>query len=178
MSQNSKIWIERNYESCSGCRRCEIACSLHHEGRIWPEASRIRIFMFVPGVEIPHLCFQCEDYPCVNACPTGALSINDKTGAVNIDVSKCSACGLCVNVCPGKVPHMHPEKNHIVLCDLCDGNPKCVETCREGKWNTLKITFRSERVSYKVSAKTPKKLTIETARKILGEEIAKEVLSQ
>jgi len=69
------VWIKRNYENCSGCRRCEIACSLHHEGRIWLEASRIRVFMLIPGVEIPYLCFQCEEYPCVEACPSGVLSV-------------------------------------------------------------------------------------------------------
>ncbi|MEM3747524.1 MAG: 4Fe-4S dicluster domain-containing protein, partial [Thermoproteota archaeon] len=73
-----------------------IACSLHHEGRIWPEASRIRVFMLIPGVEIPHLCFQCENYPCVKACPAGALSVNSGTGAVEVDSSKCTGCGLCV----------------------------------------------------------------------------------
>lgn len=42
-----RIWIIRDYVKCSGCRKCEIACSLFHEKRIWPEASRIRIFMLV-----------------------------------------------------------------------------------------------------------------------------------
>ena len=175
MSRNKGIWIERDYELCSGCRRCEIACSLFHEGKIWPEASRIRIFMFVPGVEIPHLCFQCEDYPCVKACSVGALSVNSQTGAVKVDVSKCTGCGLCVEACPGRVPHMHPEKNHIVICDLCDGSPKCVEACQEGKWNALKLTSSRSGFSYKALAKTPEELTIKIAKKLFGEEIAKEV---
>lgn len=175
MSQTSQIWIERVYDACSGCRRCEIACSLYHEGRIWPEASRIRVFMFVPGVEIPHLCFQNEDYPCVEACPVEALSVNYQTGAVKVDVSKCTGCGLCIETCPGRVPHMHPEKNHIVICNLCDGNPRCVDACQEGKWNALKLTSRREGCSYRALAKTPEELTIETAKKLFGEEIAKEV---
>lgn len=178
MSSCEKIWIERNYENCSGCRRCEIVCSLHHEGRIWPEASRVRIFMFIPGVEIPHICFQCEDYPCVDVCPSGALSVNGRTGAVNVDVLKCSACGLCISICPGSVPHMHPEKNHVVICDLCDGNPKCVEACQEGRWNALKAVSRAEGVSYKGFAKTPRMLTIEVAKKLLGEETTEEALGR
>ena len=52
------IWITREFKNCSGCRMCEIECSLHHEGRIWPEASRVRVFMMVPGVDFPHLCTQ------------------------------------------------------------------------------------------------------------------------
>jgi Fe-S-cluster-containing hydrogenase component 2 len=169
------MWIERVYEVCSGCRRCEIACSLYHEGKIWPEASRIRVFMFVPGIEIPHLCFQCEDYPCVKACPSGALLVNNQTGAVKVDVSKCTACGLCIKACPGRVPHMHPSKNYIVICDLCDGKPKCVEACQEGKWNALRIVPRKEGFTYKSLAKTPEELTLEVSKRIFGEEIARQV---
>ena len=176
MSRSNQVWIKRNYENCSGCRRCEIACTLYHEGKIWPEASRIRVFMFVPGVEIPHLCFQCDDYPCVEACPTEALSVNSQTRAVNVDASKCTACGLCIKACPGNVTHLHPEGNHIVICDLCDGKPKCVKACQEGRWNTLMPIPREKEVSYKTLAKTPKELTHEVAKQILGEETAKEVI--
>jgi Fe-S-cluster-containing hydrogenase component 2 len=176
MNTQDKVWIKRTYENCSGCRRCEIACSLYHEGKIWPEASRIRVFMLIPGVEIPHLCFQCEDYPCVKECPEGALSVNEKTGAVNVEVSKCNACGLCIKACPGNVPHLHPKNNHIVICDLCNGNPKCVEACQEGKWNALNIIPREKEVSRKALSKKPKELTQEVAKQILGEETAKEVI--
>ena len=176
MGRNDQFWIKRNYENCSGCRRCEIVCSLYHEGKIWPEASRIRVFMLVPGVEIPHLCFQCEDYPCVEACSVEALSVNRQTGAVSIDVSKCTACGLCVKACPGNVPHLHPERNYIVICDLCDGKPKCVKACQEGRWNALRFISREKEVFSKALAKTPRELTNEVAKQILGEETAKEVL--
>jgi Fe-S-cluster-containing hydrogenase component 2 len=176
MSTKDKFWIKRIYENCSGCRRCEIACSLYHEGKIWPEASRIRVFMLIPGVEIPHLCFQCEDYPCVKECPEGALSVNNQTGAVNVEVSKCTACGLCIKICPGNVPHLHPRNTHIVICDLCDGKPKCVEACQEGKWNTLMIVPREKEVSRKALSKTPQELIRAVAKQILGEETVKEVI--
>ena len=170
------LWIKRNYELCSGCRRCEIACSLFHEGEIWPEASRVRVFMFVPGVEVPHLCFQCEDYPCVETCPAGALSVDEKTGAVKVEVSKCTACGVCVEACPGRVPHLHPSGNYMVICDLCNGQPKCVEACREGGWNALTLVSREKDVSYRALAKTPEEITREVAEQLFGKEIAKEVL--
>jgi carbon-monoxide dehydrogenase iron sulfur subunit len=176
ISRNDQVRIKRNYENCSGCRRCEIACSLYHEGKIWPEASRIRVFMLVPGVEIPQLCFQCEDYPCVEACPVEALSVNSQTGAVNVDTLKCTECGLCVKACPGTVPCSHPKGKYIIICDLCGGNPKCVEACQEGRWNALTLVPKKKGVSYRALAKTPKELTCKVAEKILGEEIAKEVL--
>ena len=170
------LWIKRNYELCSGCRRCEIACSLFHEGEIWPEASRVRVFMFVPGVEVPHLCFQCEDYPCVEACPAEALFVDEKTGAVKVEVSKCTACGVCIEACPGRVPHLHPSGNYMVICDLCNGQPKCVEACQEGGWNALTLVSREKNVSYRALAKTPEEITREVAEQLFGKETAKEVL--
>ena len=80
-TKKEPIWIARELSKCSGCRKCEIVCSLSHENRIWPEASRIRVFMLVPGTEFPHFCAQCEDYPCVKACPVNALSISKRTGS-------------------------------------------------------------------------------------------------
>ncbi|MCX8183526.1 MAG: 4Fe-4S dicluster domain-containing protein [Crenarchaeota archaeon] len=174
MARGERVWIRRNYEDCSGCRRCEIACSIHHEGRIWPEASRIRVFMLIPGVEIPHLCFQCEDYPCVETCPAGALSVNSRTGAVEVDAFKCIGCSLCVNACPGRVPHLHPEGNNIVICNLCDGEPACVKECVKGKWGALELVPAGSAASRRTLAKTPEELTRETALKILGEEVVKE----
>jgi carbon-monoxide dehydrogenase iron sulfur subunit len=132
--------------------------------------------MLVPGVEIPHLCFQCENYPCVEACPVAALSVSSQTGAVKVDASKCTACGLCIVACPGRVPHIHPERNHVLICDLCDGKPKCVKACKEGRWNALVSTQRGKVVSRRAFAKTPHALTLEVARRILGEETAREVL--
>lgn len=133
--------------------------------------------MLVPGVEIPHLCFQCEDYPCVEACPVEALTINDNTGAVIVNDSKCISCGLCIEACPGDVPHLHPGKDTVVICDLCDGTPKCVEVCQKGKWKALELITKSKSVNRKSLAKDPKELTIKVSKQILGEEITKEVLS-
>jgi Fe-S-cluster-containing hydrogenase component 2 len=165
------IWISRNYTKCSGCRRCEIVCSLSHEGKIWPEASRVRVFMLVPGIEVPHLCVQCHDYPCVEACPVKALSINKETKAVIVEKDKCTACGSCVEACPGNIPFIHPIDNYAVICDLCGGKPKCVEACIEGGWNCLQIINRDEVGSYtiKLYAKKPEVITKELAIQLYGE---------
>ncbi len=172
MSDSGLIWIYRNYLNCSGCRRCEIVCSLSHEGKIWPEASRIRVFMLIPGIEIPHLCAQCRDYPCVSACPVEALSTSRETGAVLVDEEKCIACGRCIDACPGKVPYIHPRDNYAVICDLCGGDPKCVKVCSEGGWNALQLVKREDDYNFKLYAKPPEKITKELAAKIYGKEIA------
>jgi Fe-S-cluster-containing hydrogenase component 2 len=168
-TKKEPIWIARDLAKCSGCRKCEIACSLFHEKRIWPEASRIRVFMLVPGLDFPHFCAQCEDYPCVEACPVKALSISKETGAVLVDKDKCVGCGQCIDACPGRIPHMHPSENYILICDLCRGNPQCVKVCREGGWNVLKKVSRKEQ-AYKLYARKPEEITRDLAIKIYGEQ--------
>ncbi|MDQ1279494.1 MAG: protein NrfC [Thermoproteota archaeon] len=171
----TKIWIMRDYPKCSGCRLCEVACSLKHEGKIWPEASMVRVFMQTPGVEVPHLCTQCSDYPCVNSCPTKALSVNQTTGAVAVDNEKCKACGICIKACPGKIPHLHPDRKRIVICDLCGGDPQCAKVCTAMGFNTLMIYPRVPDITYNLYAKTPADLTKNLAYKFYGEK-AKELI--
>ena len=166
--KEEQIWIARELSRCSGCRRCEIACSLIHEKQIWPEASRIRVFMLVPGAEFPHFCAQCQDYPCVDACPFKALSTDKKTGAVLVNAEKCTACGKCIDACPGRIPHLHPIEKRILICDLCKGDPQCVKVCREGGWNVLKKVARRWH-SYKLYARTPEETARDLATKMYGE---------
>jgi len=124
--------------------------------------------MLVPGAEVPHFCAQCEDYPCVEACPEDALSISKETEAVIIDRAKCTACGLCIKACPGRIPHIHPTDKYAVICDLCGGKPRCVEACRKGEWNVLKTVTRKDR-SYKVYARTPEEITRDLVVNLYGE---------
>jgi len=169
MGSRKRIWIARDHIKCSGCRKCEIACSLFHEKRIWPEASRIRVFMLVPGAEVPHFCVQCEDYPCVKSCTMDALSISKKTGAVLVDQEKCTACGACIEACPGKVPHLHPSEKTVLICDLCDGHPQCTKVCQEGNWDALQTVTRSSWQIYKVHARRPEDITRELVTNLYGE---------
>jgi len=167
---SERIWVARDYLSCSGCRRCEIACSLRHEGKVWPEASRIRIFMLIPGVEIPQLCNQCPDYPCVKACPVGALTTDTKTSAILVDKEKCTGCGLCIDACPGEIPTLHPLEKKALICDLCDGEPECVKVCQAARFNALSIIRRMWGAgTRKLFARTPEDLTVDVAINLYGE---------
>jgi len=164
------IWIDRDYMKCSGCKLCEIACSLKHEGQIWPEASRVRVFMLIPGIEIPHLCVQCYDYPCVSSCPSKALSVDEKTGAVLVDNKVCTACGVCIQKCPGRVPHLHPNRKHVVICDLCGGEPECVKICQKAGFQALKlVTIPRRSDTEKNVCRTPEEITEDLAYNFYGE---------
>ena len=171
---STQVWIARDYVNCSGCRRCEVACSLGHEGKIWPEASRVRVFMLVPGAEVPHLCAQCDDAPCIQSCPVDALSVNEKTGAIIVDET-CTACGKCIEACPGRVPTIHPTKRVALICDLCNGDPQCAKVCQEGRYNALWVVKKPAKVSYKLYAKTPDIPTKELARRFYSD-VAEELV--
>jgi Fe-S-cluster-containing hydrogenase component 2 len=145
---------------------------------MWPEASRVRVFMLVPGVEIPHLCAQCHDYPCVAACPVNALSVSEETIAVLVDAAACTGCGQCIPACPGQVPFLHPATNTAVICDLCDGAPECVAVCQEARFDALvALRERKDRVNMnrKLFAQPPEAVTADVAVNLFGEK-AEELL--
>ena len=48
-------------------------------------------------------CFECGE--CVNACPTGALSMGGPS-KVTTDLDTCTMCGICTDVCPAKAVEM------------------------------------------------------------------------
>ena len=131
--------------------------------------------MLIPGLEIPHLCVQCYDYPCMESCPVDAISVNPDTEAVIVDKDKCTACGLCTDACPGKIPYIHPTENYSVICDLCGGTPKCVEACGEGEWNCLQIIEKDSKETLKLYARTPEERTEDLAYKIYGKRKGEEI---
>lgn len=131
-------YVGRNFESCSGCRLCEVACSQFHEdGKIWPAAARIRVHEYYPGLEFPVLCYQCGNTPCVPACPEDAVFIDPETSTVVYDETKCirvtegAECTECHDACPGNAITFHPESRLPISCDMCGGEPECVKACRD-----------------------------------------------
>ena len=130
-----------DYKLCTGCRICEIICSLANEGKTSTMLSRIRVYSFPPGIDVPIVCAQCERAPCIEACPQNALERNEKIRAVTVNVDKCVGCGLCIEACPAKAIFMHPEKNVVFKCELCGGNPQCVEICPANALSLVKVSF-------------------------------------
>jgi Fe-S-cluster-containing hydrogenase component 2 len=104
----------------------------------------------------------------VEACPFKALSVDEKTAAVVVDNVKCTGCGKCIEVCPGKIPHIHPSTKKILICDLCEGDPQCAKVCQEGGWGCLKTVEREDHAC-KLYARTPEEVTRNLAVKLYGE---------
>ena len=125
---------------CTGCRVCELVCSNFHEGVFQPSKARIQVISFDETVQdVPIVCQQCLDAPCMEACPQDAISRNPKTTAVIVDHELCIQCGACVRACVIGLDQIAPEDklairldtdNEIPLkCDLCEGDPQCVKFC-------------------------------------------------
>ena len=120
-----------NEKVCSGCRSCELACSFHKTSIFAEEQACIRVYKDeVNGLDLPQVCRQCGNARCVQACPVGALDREPKTHAIRLNEENCVGCGACAAACPFKSIHIRESKP--VICDLCGGDPKCVERCATG----------------------------------------------
>lgn len=115
-------------EKCIGCGSCELACSLATEGEFKPVASRVSVYRFEGGTNVPMMCQQCEDAPCIDVCKTGALS-RGEDNVVHVDAEKCIGCRMCVMACPFGNMSFDAAKKIATKCDHCGGDPQCVKYC-------------------------------------------------
>jgi Fe-S-cluster-containing hydrogenase component 2 len=128
--QNAHKVLKIDHEKCTGCRLCELVCAVHHDQVSNPMRSRIRVIKWESeGIYVPMACQQCEDAPCVNACPVKALTRNPEMERVEVDHEVCIGCRTCVSVCPFGAMHFVALDRKVVKCDLCDGDPQCVRFC-------------------------------------------------
>ena len=122
-------FVSGDPSKCVGCCVCEYVCSMEHEKTFNPTKSRIRVVRLNPFVNLAVTCRLCEDAPCVAACPRDGLEQSEKKGVIMVDEEKCT--GWCVEACDYGAIQLHPESRVVYVCDLCDGEPKCVEWCPE-----------------------------------------------
>jgi protein NrfC len=137
-------YLQVDRTECAGCRSCMAACSLVHEGKVNLSLARIQInqdeLAPFPNDMGMYQCRQCTDAPCVDACPTGALHVDeDHANVRTIDRSVCVGCGACLEACPftPKNLQFHPrtgggvvaagtvnlKENVMQKCDLCANAP-------------------------------------------------------
>ena len=117
-------------EKCIGCRTCSLACSFHHEGEFNPALARITtLWMTDIGRFVTVTCQQCEEPLCAEACPRNAIQRDSETGAVVVDEALCIGCRSCFIACPFGIPAIHHTKGTMFKCNLCEGDPECVQEC-------------------------------------------------
>jgi len=118
-------------QKCTGCRLCELVCSVHHTGASNPSRSRIRVVKWEHvGIYLPMICNHCEKAYCVEVCPTKACHREpENNNRVVIDKDLCIGCRTCIVACPFGHPFFDVHDRVTAKCDFCDGDPKCVAFC-------------------------------------------------
>ncbi len=119
-----------DYEQCTGCRLCELVCSVKHEGVSNPARSRIKVVKWEwEGRYVPMSCQQCQSAPCQAVCPVTAISRDESLNRIVIDYDLCIGCRMCVAVCPFGAMGFDALAQQVIKCDFCDGDPQCVRFC-------------------------------------------------
>ena len=116
--------LEAKEDRCSGCRTCELVCSMRHFSQPNPKRSAVRVSgaFPVPGKYSIILCDQCG--ACAEVCPVEAIrKVGDRW---EIDPDLCTGCLLCVEECPEKAMFSHPADAVPWKCVLCG---ECVAYC-------------------------------------------------
>jgi carbon-monoxide dehydrogenase iron sulfur subunit len=127
-------------DRCTGCKTCELYCAVERgsHGKTLLKAAqespppRPRIKVEDSNeVPLPLQCRQCVEAPCLNACPSGALVRDTKSGMVVVREDRCIACWTCLILCPFGVISPWPERKFALKCDRCAfmEHPVCVDVC-------------------------------------------------
>lgn len=80
------------------------------------------------------VCKHCENAPCLEACPTGAL-VYTEFDTVVVQEEVCNGCGYCVPACPFGVVALHAREGYAQKCTLCYDRmhgglePACAKVC-------------------------------------------------
>jgi carbon-monoxide dehydrogenase iron sulfur subunit len=121
-------------DRCTGCRHCESACALKHEGSKRRGAACVQTFTWkAEHFSVPLMCQQCDNAACVNICRTGAMHHGlEDSNLVVFDRAACVGCKMCVVACPYGNVRYDTVTRSISKCDTCGGSPHCVEACASG----------------------------------------------
>jgi Fe-S-cluster-containing dehydrogenase component len=136
----SPRWVKLLDQSrCIGCHACTTACKSENEvpvgvTRTYVKSVDIGVFPQARRAFQVTRCNQCEDAPCVAACPTRAM-YRREDGIVDFDKSICIGCKACMAACPYDAIFINPEDHSAEKCNMCAHRldaglePACVTVC-------------------------------------------------
>ncbi len=136
---------------CVGCQACIVACAqtnypemMERGNKGWhflaANIRKITMEQAPRPVQLLIQCQQCENAPCIAACPFGANYRDEDTGLVKIDPRKCIGCNYCITACPYDIRWSHPDSGLPMKCmgagceELIEKglDPACVAACPAG----------------------------------------------
>jgi carbon-monoxide dehydrogenase iron sulfur subunit len=145
MVETKKRTLEKIHavaELCRDCQACLLVCSLRHEGECNATLARLAVLKDMRNYEFDIvICQHCDDPACLAACPSGAISLDERQVAI-IEEDSCVACGICAEECPHNAIFYNPVQDRYLKCDLCaawGGGPLCVEFCPAGALTLVEI---------------------------------------
>lgn len=166
------VYIRPEY--CIGCKHCEIACTVEHSktknlytsiSEEPPPTPKIHVMHTFGIMAYPGKCMHCEPTPCIEVCPSGAITKDKETDTILLNEEKCIGCGMSAIVCPFDAISFNPswrvsiEREVAQKCDNCYERitnnlmPACVEACKTGAlvYGDINEIIKEER---KIVAKT------------------------
>jgi Fe-S-cluster-containing dehydrogenase component/formate-dependent nitrite reductase membrane component NrfD len=139
-SKNPARWAKVvDHTRCIGCHACSTACKAENEvplgvHRTYVKYAEVGTFPQVKRHYQVTRCNQCDDAPCVEICPTGAM-YRRRDGIVDFDKSICIGCKACMAACPYDAIFINPEDHSAEKCNFCAHRidvglePACVTVC-------------------------------------------------
>lgn len=126
----SKQVVYVELDRCIACLSCERACLFQRSGQKGSWNPNIFVSVDIERRQIrAGTCLQCDTALCMQVCPASAISRDPETTAVVVDDQICLGCGMCVAACPFGYMLLDDALRTATKCDLCGGNPKCVQMC-------------------------------------------------
>ncbi len=128
-----------DHSRCIGCHACSTACKSENEVPLSVNRTHVKyvdvgVFPDARRAYQVTRCNQCEDPPCVEACPTTAMH-RRPDGIVDFDKSICIGCKACIAACPYDAIFINPDDHSAEKCNFCAHRldiglePACVVVC-------------------------------------------------
>jgi Fe-S-cluster-containing hydrogenase component 2 len=73
-------------------------------------------------------------------------------GQIKVIEDRCIGCKMCLLACPFGVMSFSPEKGVAQNCDMCDGDPQCVQFCTPGALEFADVVAASAPAKQKAAA--------------------------
>jgi len=119
-----------DYELCINCHACEVACKEENgidlgakNHRLWIEQKETIKGDFWDlnggdGFFMQMQCQECEDAPCMKACPNGAI-YRDDNGIIRLYKDKCDLTRACMQACPYNARYVDTKNKITDKCIFC-----------------------------------------------------------
>ncbi len=118
-----------DYKLCINCKACEVACKEENGILLGADKHRLWIDVKEPEGDYEALqrgvaecmqmqCQECEDAPCLKACPNDAI-YRDDNGIVRLYENKCDLTLDCVRACPYDARYVDDRKKITDKCIFC-----------------------------------------------------------